>query len=269
MAFDRLEIGISLQKLLSGLILVVVRPASQSQGTASSQFINDRVLDIAALARKPAVVDAITAAQRHPSRRWSRRRQSAALPSAERGVWQAVYGEGRGGVYVSEIDNDSTLHWCGPCAGGCFQSPVPFPKRGNRPDRAHHAGSGRWHLDWCSEHGPLAEVEVGRMRFRARGTRYAAREAGGVYCRQYDMKKRIVGFSIGLSHFCFVDGGSRVADVDAYGLLLLAPKTAVCRIEAKFGLPRVTQCSTVVVWVGQRSGVCLWRQNGAIEGDGA
>jgi hypothetical protein len=89
MPFDTPEIRISLQKLLIGLILVIVplslfglyltseadtslkqtigthfRSIAQTESTATSQFINDRVLDAAALARNPAVVDAITAAQR-------------------------------------------------------------------------------------------------------------------------------------------------------------------------------------------------------------
>src|SRR4029077_1218113 len=90
MPFDTLEIRFPLQKLLIGLILVIVplsvvglyltseadtaleqtigthfRGIAQIEGTATSQFINDRVLDVAALARNPAVVDAITA-QRSP-----------------------------------------------------------------------------------------------------------------------------------------------------------------------------------------------------------
>ena len=89
MPFDTLEIRISLQKLLIGLILVIVplsfvglyltsqadtslqqtvgahfKSIAQAEGIATSQFINDRVLDIAALSRNPAVADAISAAQR-------------------------------------------------------------------------------------------------------------------------------------------------------------------------------------------------------------
>jgi hypothetical protein len=89
MPFDTLEIRISLQKLLIGLILVIVplslvglyltseadtsleqtvgahfRSIAQIESTATAQFINDRVLDVAGLARNPGVVDAITVAQR-------------------------------------------------------------------------------------------------------------------------------------------------------------------------------------------------------------
>src|SRR5216684_8587870 len=85
MPFDTLEIRISLQKLLIGLILVIVplslvglyltseadtsleqtigthfKSIAQTEGTATSQFVNDQVLDVAALARNPVVVDAIT-----------------------------------------------------------------------------------------------------------------------------------------------------------------------------------------------------------------
>lgn len=89
MPFDALEIRIYLQKLLIGLVLVIVplsvvglyltseadtsleqtmgahfRSIAQTEAMATCQFINDRVLDVAALARNPAVVDAITTAQR-------------------------------------------------------------------------------------------------------------------------------------------------------------------------------------------------------------
>ena len=89
MPFDTLELRISLQKLLIGLTLVIVplsfvglylasqaeasleqtlgthfRSVAQSDSMATSQFINDRVLDVAALASNPTVVDAITTAQR-------------------------------------------------------------------------------------------------------------------------------------------------------------------------------------------------------------
>jgi len=89
MPFDTLEIRISLQKLLIGLILVIVplslvglyltseadtsleqtvgahfRSIAQIESTATAQFINDRVLDVAGLARNPGVVDAIAVAQR-------------------------------------------------------------------------------------------------------------------------------------------------------------------------------------------------------------
>ena len=190
MPFDTLEIRFSLQKLLIGLILVIVplsivglyltseadtsleqtigthfRSIAQTEGTATSQFINDRVLDVAALARNPAVVDAVTAAQRSrqglddavitarvgkiestwetpqvdplvkeilasPTSQVLRHHREAEprilkiLVADETGAtvaatdkplhyvqpnevyWQAVYGEGRGGIYVSEIRYD-------------------------------------------------------------------------------------------------------------------------------------------------------------------
>ena len=86
--FDTLEIRISFQKLLVGLILVIVplslvglyltseadtsleqtigarfTSIAQTEGAVTSQFIYDRVLDATALAVNPAVVDAITAAK--------------------------------------------------------------------------------------------------------------------------------------------------------------------------------------------------------------
>jgi hypothetical protein len=190
MPFDTLEIRISLQKLLIGLILVIVplsfvglyltseadtsleqttgahlKGMAQTQGATASQFINDRVLDVAALARSPVVVDAITAAQRShkglddavitarvgkiestwetpqvdplvkemlssPTSQALRRHREAEprilkiLVADETGAtvaatdkplhyvqpneiyWHAVYGEGRGGIYVSEIRFD-------------------------------------------------------------------------------------------------------------------------------------------------------------------
>jgi hypothetical protein len=190
MPFDTLEIRISLQKLLIGLTLVIVplsfvglylasqaeasleetlgthfRSLAQSEGMATSQFINDRVLDVAALASNPGVVDAITAAQQSrkglddpalkarvgkientwetpqvdplvkemllsPASQVLRRHREAdprilkILVADETGAtvaatdkplhyvqpnevyWRAVYGEGRGGTYVSEIRYD-------------------------------------------------------------------------------------------------------------------------------------------------------------------
>ena len=83
MPFDALEIRVSLQKLLIGLILVIVplsfvglyltsesdtaleqtlgihfRTIAQTEGAATAQFINDRTLDVAALAVNPASVEA-------------------------------------------------------------------------------------------------------------------------------------------------------------------------------------------------------------------
>jgi hypothetical protein len=190
MPFDTLEIRISLQKLLIGLTLVIVplsfvglylasqaeasleetlgthfRSIAQNEGMATSQFINDRVLDVAALASNPGVVDAITAAQQSrkglddpalkarvgkientwetpqvdplvkemllsPASQVLRRHREAdprilkILVADETGAtvaatdkplhyvqpnevyWRAVYGEGRGGTYVSEIRYD-------------------------------------------------------------------------------------------------------------------------------------------------------------------
>lgn len=189
MPFDTLEIRFSLQKLLIGLILVIVplsvvglyltseadtsleqtigahfRSIAQIEGTATSQFINDRVLDVAALARNPAVVDAITAQRSRkglddavitarvgkiestwetpqvdplvqeilssPTSQVLRHHREAdprilkILVADDTGAtvaatdkplhyvqpneayWQAVYGEGRGGIYVSEIRYD-------------------------------------------------------------------------------------------------------------------------------------------------------------------
>ncbi len=187
MPFDTLEIRISLQKLLIGLTLVIVplsfvglylasqaeasleqtlgthfRSIAQSEGMATSQFINDRVLDVAALASDPGLVDAITAAQQSrkglddsarvgkiesiwetpqvdplvkhillsPTSEVLRRHREAEprilkiLVADETGAtvaatdkplhyvqpnevyWRAVYGEGRGGIYVSEIRYD-------------------------------------------------------------------------------------------------------------------------------------------------------------------
>jgi len=190
MPFDTLEIRFSLQKLLIGLILVIVplsvvglyltseadtaleqtigthfKSIAQTEGTATSQFINDRVLDVAVLARNPAVVDAITAAQRSrqglddaamtarvgkiestwetpqpdplvkailssPTSQFLRHHREAEprilkiLVADETGAtvaatdkplhyvqpnevyWRAVYGGGRGGIYVSEIRYD-------------------------------------------------------------------------------------------------------------------------------------------------------------------
>lgn len=190
MPFDTLEIRISLPKLLIGLILVIVplslvglyltseadtsleqttgthfRSIAQTEGTATSQFINDRVLAVAGLARNPAVADAITAAQRSRKglddpviatrvgkiestwetpqvdplvqeilssstsqvlrhHREAEPRILKILVADETGAtvaatdkplhyvqpnelyWQAVYSEGRGGIYVSEIRYD-------------------------------------------------------------------------------------------------------------------------------------------------------------------
>ena len=197
MAFDTLEIRISLEKLLIGLILIIVpltffglyltsqantsveqdigaqfKSIAQNEGIATSQFINDRVLDVATLARNPAVVDAINAAQRSrqglddavvtarvgkiestwqtpqvdplvkamlssPISQILRHEREAEprilkiLVADETGAtvaatdkplhyvqpnevyWQAVYGEGRGGLYVSDIryDDQTKTHY--------------------------------------------------------------------------------------------------------------------------------------------------------------
>jgi hypothetical protein len=144
---------------------------SQTEGTATSQFIYDRVFDVTALAVNPAVVDAITAAKRSrkdddrvimarvekiesswktpqvdplvkeilssPTSQALRRHREAEprilkiLVADETGAtvaatdkplhyvqpneayWKAVYGEGRGGIYVSEIlyDDQTKAHY--------------------------------------------------------------------------------------------------------------------------------------------------------------
>ena len=210
MPFDTLEIRISLQKLLIGLTLVIVplsfvglylasqaeasleetlgthfRSIAQSEGMATSQFINDRVLDVAALASNPGVVDAITAAQRFrkglddsalkarvgkiegtwetpqvdplvkemlrsPASQVLRRHREAdprilkILVADETGAtvaatdkplhyvqpnevyWRAVYGEGRGGTYVSEIRYDDQTN------ANYLQIGVPVLEEGTR-----------------------------------------------------------------------------------------------------------------------------------------
>jgi hypothetical protein len=191
MPFDTLEIRISLQKLLIGLTLVIVplsfvglylasqaeasleqtvgelfRSIAQGESMAASQFINDRVLDVADIASNPDVVGAITTGQRSrkglddpvvkerigkiestwetpqvdplvkqillsPTSQVLRRHREVdprilkILVADETGAtvaatdkplhyvqpnevyWRAVYGEGRGGIYVSEIRYDA------------------------------------------------------------------------------------------------------------------------------------------------------------------
>ncbi len=210
MPFDTLEIRISLQKLLIGLTLVIVplsfvglyltsqadtsleqsfgahfKSMAQTEGMATSQFINDRVLDVAALARNPGVADAIIAAQRSrkglddalikarvgkiesswetpqvdplvkeilssPTSQVLRHHREAEprilkiLVADETGAtvaatdkplhyvqpnelyWRAVYGEGRGGVYVSEIRYDD------PTKATYLQIGVPVLEDGTR-----------------------------------------------------------------------------------------------------------------------------------------
>ncbi len=196
MPFDTLEIRISLQKLLIGLILIIVplsvvglyltseaeaslkktvgahfRSIAQTEGAATSQFIHDRILDVAALARNPSVVDATTAqrARKGPDNEaiaarvakiestwetpqvdplvreilssptsqilWHNREadprilkivvadETGATVAAtdkplhyvqpNEAYWQAVYGEGRGGIYISEIryDDQTKAHY--------------------------------------------------------------------------------------------------------------------------------------------------------------
>ncbi len=189
MPFDTLEIRISLQKLLIGLVLIIVplsvvglyltseaetslkqtigahfRSIAQTEGTATSQFINDRVLDVAALARNSAVVDATTAQRARkglddaaiaarvgkiestwetpqvdplvkeilssPTSQVLRHHREveprilkivvadetgATVAATDKPLhyvqqnevyWRAVYAEGRGGIYVSEIRYD-------------------------------------------------------------------------------------------------------------------------------------------------------------------
>ena len=196
MPFDALEIRISLQKLLIGLILIIVplsvvglyltsdaetslkqtigahfRSIAQAEGMATSQFINDQVLDVAALAMNPAVVEATTAqkVRKRPddaaiAARVGRIESTWETPQVDPLVkeilsaptsqvlrhhremeprilkivvadetgatvaatdkplhyvqsnevhWQAVYGEGRGGIYISEIryDDQTKAHY--------------------------------------------------------------------------------------------------------------------------------------------------------------
>jgi hypothetical protein len=197
MPFDALEIRVSLQKLLIGLILVIVplsfvglylasksdtsleqtlgihfRTIAQTEGTATAQFINDRTLDVAALAVNPVVRNATAEAKRShkglddatiatrvgkiesawdtpqvnslvvemlssPTSQVLRQYREidprmlkiivadetgATVAATDRPLhyvqpdqanWQAVYGKGRGGIYVSEIryDDQSTFHY--------------------------------------------------------------------------------------------------------------------------------------------------------------
>ena len=127
MPFDTLEIRISLQKLLIGLILVIVplsvvglyltseaetslkqtigahfRSIAQTEGTATSQFINDRVLEVAVLARNPAVADAVTAAQR------SRRGLDDAVITAKLGKIESTWETPQVDPLVKEILSSPT-----------------------------------------------------------------------------------------------------------------------------------------------------------------
>ena len=190
MPFDPLEIRVSLQKLLIGLILVIVplsfvglyltsesdtalkqtlgihfRTIAQTEATAIAQFINDRTLDVATLAVNPAVRNAIAETKRSrkaldnaTTAARVRKIESAwdtpevnslvdALLSSpasqvlrqyrevdprilkiivadetgttaaatdkplhyiqpDQAYWQAVYGKGGGGIYVSELRYD-------------------------------------------------------------------------------------------------------------------------------------------------------------------
>src|SRR5713226_5571039 len=83
------DIQISLQKLLTGLIVVIVplsvvglyltanadsslqqtvgmhfRTIAQTDAAAASQFIRDRIVDVSSIAGEPNIVDAVTAANR-------------------------------------------------------------------------------------------------------------------------------------------------------------------------------------------------------------
>jgi hypothetical protein len=127
MPFDTLEIRISLQKLLIGLILVIVplsffglyltseaetslkqtigahfRSIAQTEGTATSQFINDRVLEVAALARNPAVADAVTGARR------SRRGLDDAVITAKLGKIESTWETPQVDPLVKEILSSPT-----------------------------------------------------------------------------------------------------------------------------------------------------------------
>jgi hypothetical protein len=127
MPFDTLEIRISLQKLLIGLVLIIVplsffglyltseaetslkqtigahfRSIAQTEGTATSQFINDRVLEVAVLARNPAVADAVAAAQR------SRRGLDDAVITAKLGKIESTWETPQVDPLVKEILSSPT-----------------------------------------------------------------------------------------------------------------------------------------------------------------
>ena len=358
MPFDTLEIRISLQKLLIGLVLIIVplsvvglyltseaetslkqtigahfRSIAQTEGTATSQFINDRVLDVAALARNPAVVDATTAQRARkglddaaitarvgkiestwetpqvdplvkailssPTSQVLRHHREveprilkivvadetgATVAATDKPLhyvqpnevyWRAVYAEGRGGIYVSEIryDDQTKANYIEVGAPvleagtgrftGAVNALVDVSSLLSRFQREEIGQTARIML--VRDDGavisapnmdPSLEVEVGRIRYRARCTWYATGKTGGLRCRQYEGRKPDCRFrrhwpqeglsQLGLAHpgeprrtggprsvtrpgpLCFPHGGPRVADVDASdGLLLLAPKTAV------------------------------------------
>jgi len=89
MAFDPLEIRISLQKLLTGLILIIVplsvvglyltfesqtlleqkvgiyfKGIAQAKAGATAQYVHDRLADVSVITSEPEVVDAVTTANR-------------------------------------------------------------------------------------------------------------------------------------------------------------------------------------------------------------
>ena len=136
MPFDTLEIRFSLQKLLIGLILVIVplsvlglyltseadtslertigthfRSIAQAEGTITSQFVNDRVLDVAALAGNPAVVDAIAAAQR------SRQGLDDAVIAARVGKIESTWETPQVDPFVKQILSSHVTGLAGPPRG--------------------------------------------------------------------------------------------------------------------------------------------------------
>lgn len=190
MAFDPLEIRISLQKLLTGLILVIVplsvlglyltsesqtslqqkigmhfKGMASAQAAATAQYVYDRLTDVGAIALEPAVADALATANHAYERttnaavttrvedlekNWNTsaadsfvsemlssatsrllRRHHELDPrflkivvadatgtavaatdkpvhyvQADRSYWQAVYAQGRGAVYVTDLRYD-------------------------------------------------------------------------------------------------------------------------------------------------------------------
>jgi len=104
MAFDTLEVRVSLQKLLIALVVIIVplnfiglyltsqsvtsleqsigthfKAIAQADGAAALQFVNDRVIDVGSIAVEPTVVDSVVRANR------SYERMSDAAASAKIG----------------------------------------------------------------------------------------------------------------------------------------------------------------------------------------
>src|SRR5215472_17343652 len=93
MRFDTVEVRLSLGKLLTGLVLIIVplscvglyltsqsyaslqeavggqlRALAQADGAATAQFINDRIAEVSILAAEPVIANAVTAANRASER---------------------------------------------------------------------------------------------------------------------------------------------------------------------------------------------------------